>query len=496
MTNRVLNFLYLVSLSSILLAETRVYFIKDSLKYCICEEDSLATIMAVGDSVRLPVTEDSTLVIPASVNVEGHTYEVEAIEGDAFCGHPEIKHLVINEGIRYIQEKAFCRCVNLHSIRLPSSLCVLSATSFAFCSRLMEITVDRGNETFDSRNHCNAVISIVDSTLVLGCRATQIPGDVTAIGPCAFEGQLYLDSLTVPEGVKRMEGGALRNCAGLRCLSLPESLEVIGDLVFDGCSNLCELYIPACVREIGHSVLSGCTGLRKITVAPGNRWFDSRECCNAIIRTSEDSIVAGCGQSTIIEGIRRIGDSAFWSTSLSKIYIPRSVMHIAERAFINSRFCSSIEVAWGNPVYDSRGDCNAIIETATGTLVKGCCMTTFPFGVSRIGGHAFQGMPMPDGLIVPEGIVSIGTAAFANCDMHALTLPTSLRRIEDSAFAFCPRLEIVETDSPELYIGRAAFHFCYSLLSVRLPRYTTYANSEVFQYTPYQKIHEWEDGKP
>lgn len=345
MTNRFILLLCLAATTSLSWAEGESYIIMDSLKYVLAEDNpGYCRIMDVDAGHRLPVTEDSTLVIPASVTIEGRTYEISDIESDAFCNHLEIKHLIISEGISGIQEGAFRRCANLKSIHLPSSLYCLNATSFAFCSRVEEIIVNKDNETFDSRDHCDAVINTADSTLVLGCQRTKIPKGVTAIGQCAFMGRLYLDSLTIPEGVRRIESGALRYCSGLRYLSLPESLESLGDLALDGCSNLQKLHFSSSMREIGHSVFSGCDGLREITVSPKNKWFDSREHCNAIIRTSEDSLVTGCGQSTIVEGIRRIGDDAFWGSSLSKIYIPSSVTYIGERAFINSRFCSSIEV--------------------------------------------------------------------------------------------------------------------------------------------------------
>lgn len=496
MTNRFILLLCLAATTSLSWAEGESYIIKDSLKYVLAEDNpGYCRIMDVDAGHRLPVTEDSTLVIPASVTIEGRTYEISDIESDAFCNHLEIKHLIISEGISGIQEGAFRRCANLKSIHLPSSLYCLNATAFAFCSRVEEITVSKDNETFDSRDHCDAVINTADSTLVLGCRRTQIPQGVTAIGQCAFMGRLYLDSLTIPEGVKRIESGALRNCSGLRYLSLPESLESLGDLALDGCSNLQTLHLSSSMREIGHSVLSGCDGLREITVSPKNKWFDSREHCNAIIRTSEDSLVAGCGQSTVVEGIRRIGDDAFWGSSLSKIYIPSSVTYIGERAFINSRFCSSIEVSPDNPVYDSRENCNAIIESATGILVKGCGRTVIPPDVKQIGGYAFHGMTMPKGLVIPEGVTDIGRSAFSGCDIHTLTLPTSLRKIGNNAFSFCPWLETVEANSPELYIGRSAFQFCYSLLSVRLPQTTIFADSEVFRYSPYQEVYEREYGR-
>lgn len=387
--------LLLVLLSVPSPARERTYVIKDSLKYELYEEFSCATVMDPGMAVRLPVSADSTLVIPPSVSLGGRTYEVSSIASGSFCDHPEVKHLVISEGIGSIQD-AFRRCVNLESVRLPASMYVLDPSAFSYCPRLREICVEEGNEDYDSRGGCNAVMKTEESILVKGCMGTRIPGETTAIGQRAFSGVQGLDTLVVPEGVKVIESGAFADCSGLRRICLPNSLERMGGLAFHGCSSLGEVHIPEGVRHIGgdeYAVFSGCLALKRITVSPGNRWFDSREDCNAIVSTQADSVVAGCGGSRIVEGIRRIGYKAFAGSALDRIYIPASVTSIEERAFWDCPSCSSIEVAPGNPVYDSRGGCNAIIETATGTLFKGCRQTEIPQEVTQSGRMPLPGCP-------------------------------------------------------------------------------------------------------
>lgn len=501
MTNRNIFVLFLTffsMLTQLTLAKNRTFIVKDSLKYCIREYDhgTNVSVMAVADSVRLPVTEDGTLVIPASLTIEGHTYKVEDIEHRGFRCHPEIKHLMLNEGIRFIGEQAFGSCINLESIHFPATLCYMDASAFVDCSMLTSIIMENGNEMFDSRDSCNALIKTEDSELVLGCWNTHIPTGVATIGQCAFSGQRRMSGINIPEGVREIGNGAFTDCSGLRHVSLPSSLEGIGNGTFAGCTGLEELTVPANVREIGERITVGCHNLKRLTVSPDNRTFDSRDSCNAIVRTQENCIVAGCGSTVIPNSVEKIGEGAFSGSALTRIFIPAGVTQIAETAFTNCRFCSSIEVAQTNPVYDSRSNCNAIIETATGTLVKGCGMTVLPVGVGKIGDYAFCGMTMPANYYIPEGVSSIGGNAFTDCNFRSLLLPESLREIGSSAFTFCKNLEEVEMNSTDISIGSMAFNYCYSLLSVRLPHRTTYANSEVFQYTPYQKIHEWEDGKP
>lgn len=496
MTNRVALIFGFLFLSLHLSARDKVYFIKDSLKYLLWSGDSSVLVMAVSDSVRLPITEDSTLVIPASVTVDGRTYMVEGINDNGFRYRPEIKHVILSEGISFTEEYAFQQCVNLESVHFPTTFSWTDPSSFVGCSQLKSITVEDGNKEFDSRDNCNALIKTDDNELVLGCRYTRIPNGITTIGQCAFSGQRHMSGINIPEGIKKIDNVAFDGCTGLKHIILPSSLESIGGASFGGCTSLEELVIPANVSNVDEYIVAGCHNLKRIIVSPDNKTFDSRDNCNAIINTKEDCIVTGCENTVIPDNVKKIGPSAFSGSSLTRIFIPASIMQIAETAFTNCRFCTSIEVAPGNPVYDSRENCNAVIETSTGTLVKGCARTTFPSDVSRIGNYAFSAMVMPSYYVIPEGIVSIGHHAFSSCNFRFLMLPESLKEIENSTFTFCMQLEEVEMNSTDISIGAMAFNHCYSLRSVRLPQRTRFANSEVFHDTPYQEIYEREYGKP
>ncbi len=470
----------------------------DSLRYRISLDGSqpTVTVMDAGYGSRVPVLGDSTFIVPGSVTIGGRDYPVRRIGRQAFVGHPEIKHLVISEGTEIVSDDAFAYCLNLESISLPATLEILAPASFRGCSGVESISIAEGNGTYDSREGCNAIIETDRGTLVLGCKAARIPRGVTAIGECAFAGQQDIGGMAIPEGVKALGCRAFADCTGLRHISLPQSLQSIGEGAFEGCASLEEVAIPEGVREIGNSVVAGCARLGRLTVSPKNKWYDSRKDCNAIISTQEDCLVAGCGNSVIPEGVRSIGEKAFSSSAVSSIHIPASVTQIARTAFLHCRLCSSIEVAPGNPVYDSRSGCNAIIETGTGTLVKGCGRTVIPAEVSTIGDMAFCGASMPDNLVIPEGVCSIGDNAFSGCDILTLRLPRSLQRLGNSAFSGCRRLGVVEMSGTELHVGWSAFEHCRSLYAVRLPQDIKHESYNVFQHTPYQAVYEREYGKP
>lgn len=119
---------------------------------------------------------------------------------------------------------------------------------------------------------------------------------------------------------------------------------------------------------------------------------------------------------TLPESITKIGDYAFGFTSISEIRIPANVTSLGKGLFYECGYLTSILVDERNTKYDSRNNCNAIIETATNTLIAGCNSTIIPNSVSSIGAAAFQGCDKLTTIEIPTGVTSIGNMAFYECD--------------------------------------------------------------------------------
>ena len=133
---------------------------------------------------------------------------------------------------------------------------------------------------------------------------------LTEIGEFAFSG-CGLTSVTVPSSVTVIRALAFDNCSGLTSVTIPDSVTKIGREAFYGCRGLTSVEIPDSVTEIGERAFYGCSGLENIRVSSGNKVYDSRSNCNAIIETSSNTLIAGCKNTVIPDSVTEIDWSAF-----------------------------------------------------------------------------------------------------------------------------------------------------------------------------------------
>ena len=166
--------------------------------------------------------------------------------------------------------------------------------------------------------------------------------------------------------------------------------------------------------------------------------------------------------------VTSIGIEAFYDCDgLTSITIPNSVTSIGERAFSYCYGLESIIVENGNTIYDSRENCNAIIETETNTLIVGCKNTVIPNSITIIGERAFSNCYGLTSITIPNSVTSIGEEAFYYCTgLTSVTIGNSVTSIGDHAFGGCESLTTVTIPNSVTSIGDYAFFACTGLTSV------------------------------
>ena len=269
-------------------------------------------------------------------------------------------------------------------------------------------------------------ITIPETVNYLGTTYT-----VVSIGSWTFKGCPGLTSVTIPGSVTYIGGSAFEGCSGLTNATIGNSVTVIYDYAFRGCSGLTSIALPSSLRYIGNDSFIGCSGLTSITIP---------------------------------DSVTHIGIYAFsfCSNLASTIVIPASVISIGEGLFHYCTALPGIIVDSENPTYDSRNDCNAIIETSSNKLIAGCKSTVIPNTVKALGYGAFSGCTGLKNINIPNSVTHIGDFAFSLCEgLTGIAIPSSVTYIGGGAFYNCSGLADVYShiaDPSAISMGNVVFY--------------------------------------
>ncbi len=444
----------------------------------------------------IKLTKEATNIrIPDNVNIDGKIYKCTVIEKEFGQKSSNLLSVVLPQTLKSIKDNAFSYCSNLNSINIPSNVTSIASNAFYNSALLISVKLYiSDNATFCTNRYCN--LFRLAKVILLDKEGREIkdfiiPQGFNSIGVGTFRGCSGLTSVTIPNSVKSIQAGSFDGCSGLTSITIPNSVTSIRYEAFFQCGSLTSITVPNSVTSIEDKAFHQCSKLTSIVVESGNTKYDSRNNCNAIIETSSNTLIVGCVNSFIPNSVTSIGVGAFQSCSgLTSITIPNSVTSIGESAF---EFCSgltsitipnsvkvidqyafrscnkltTIVVESGNKKYDSRDNCNAIIETSSNTLIAGCNNSVIPNSVTRIGADAFSGYKGLTSVTIPNSVTIIGYGAFWNCvGLTSVTIPNSVKSIGESAFYHCSGLTSVTIGSGTKTIGTSAFASCPDLTDV------------------------------
>ena len=281
--------------------------------------------------------------------------------------------------------------------------------------------------------------------------------------------------------VTSINESAFNGCS-LTSITIPDSVTSIDDSAFSGCNSLTSITIPDSVISIGTLAFGDCSSLASITVENGNAIYDSRDNCNAIIETDSNTLIVGCKSTIIPDSVTSIDNYAFSGCNgLTSINIPNSVISIGTLAFGDCSSLASITVENGNAIYDSRDNCNALIETDSDTLVVGCKSTIIPDSVTSIGNYAFKGCSSLALIKIPDSVTWIGDAAFSGCSsLTSINISNNVTFIANGTFFGCSSLTSITIPNSITSIGYVAFMGCNSLTSITIPDSVTSISDSAF----------------
>jgi hypothetical protein len=316
-----------------------------------------------------------------------------------------------------------------------------------------------------------------------------IPEGTTRIPYESFKDCKELTKIVIPDTVTTIDKSAFSGCTGLTSIVIPDSVTRIWDDAFENCTGLTSIVIPDSVTRIYGSIFNGCTGLTSIKVSEGNKKYDSRNNCNAIIETEANILIEGCAATVIPDSVTGIRGYAFKGhTGLTSIFIPASVTDIVPNAFEDCSNLTSIKVSEENETYDSREDCNAIIETATNSLIVGCKNSIIPETVTVVNKEAFKNCVGLHSIDFPKSLTKIGDSAFWGSGIKKAIIPDSVTEIGRHAFRECHNLEEVRLSSAATELDHT-FYDCTALKSIEIPAsVTSFDNSALYNCTSMESI--------
>ena len=401
----------------------------------------------------------TSVTIPNSVTSIGY---------NAFSGCSSLTSVAIGNSVTSIGDRAFYNCSSLTSVTIPNSVTSIGRSAFYGCSSLTSVTLN--SNTIVGKDYKNN--SNIKS--IFGEQVTEyILGDeITSIGNYAFYNCSSLTSVTIPNSVTSIGDYAFSNCSSLTSIEIPNSVTSIGGRAFSWCSSLTSVTIGNSVTSIGDYAFYNCRSLTSIEIP------------NSVTSIGERAFwyCSSLTSVTIPNSVTSIGYAAFSGcSSLTSVTIPSSVTSIGDQAFSGCSSLTSLSVEAGNTVYDSRNNCNAIIENSTNTLIFGCQNTTIPNSVTSIGNWAFVGCSSLTSVTIPNSVTSIGESAFGYCSsLTSVTIPSSVTSIGYGAFEGCSSLTSVTIPNSVTSIGDFAFKACSSLTSVTIPNSVTSIGDDAF----------------
>ena len=393
-------------------------------------------VTTIGDNAFFHCDGLTSIEIPNSVTTIGF---------QAFVDCRGLTSIEIPNSVTSIGNDAFSCCNGLTSVYIPNSVTTIGRGAFQDCDNLTSVTIETKTPL---TIYGGTFTSSADATLYVpaGSKAAYEAADywkdfkeIIEMVPIEFadanvkaicvanwdvngDGELS----EVEAAVVTDLGEVFKDNAEIISfdeLAYFSGLTSIGNSAFSGCTSLASVTIPSSVTSIGNEAFADCISLTSIEIP------------NSVTSIGEWAFASGLTSIVIPNSVTTIGQFAFAYSDLTSVTIGNSVTSISEDAFYSCSDLTEIIVASDNTKYDSRDNCNAIIETATNKLVVGCKNSKIPNTVTTIGYRAFEDCDGLTSVDIPNSVINIGYQAFQSCSgLTTIVIPNSVTTISSQAF--------------------------------------------------------------
>ncbi len=373
-------------------------------------------------------------------------------------------------GLTTIGENAFKGCTGLTAVTVPNTVTSIGSGAFGGCSGLQSISLPFvGDQQHQPTDACQYPLGyIFGSDSYEGGTETWQSYTGSPWNGTKYYIPTSLTSVAITNG-SRIPNGAFYSCRNITSVSLPNTLESIGSNAFYYCDNLASVNIPDNCTDIGSYAFQSCSGLTSVNIP------DNCTTINAGVFVACTSLTS----ITIPDAVTAIGASAFGGcTGLASLTVPNTVETIGSNAFYkipkvfyagNAEGCpwgalKVVGVIDGDFVYSDAAKTNLVEYAGEGGAV------TIPETVRSIDNNAFEGCTGLTAVTFNSGITTIGKNAFEGCTgLTQVNIPEGAETIDNYAFKNCTGLTSVVIPKSVTSVGIGAFSGCSSLESITLP---------------------------
>lgn len=383
------------------------------LSYCIYQKPDETKYVEI---TRCDYNAKGAVEIPTKIK----DIKVTSIGNEVFFGCSELTSIEIPSSVTSIGNFAFSGCSGLTGIEIPSSVTKIGEAAFSGCSGLTSINVEAGNEVYDSRDNCNAIIKKATNTLIQGCKNTKIPSSVTSIGYYAFY-----------------------DCSGLTGIEIPSSVTSIGDLAFWFCSGLKDVYY---------------TGTQE-------QW-------NAISFGSGGDVlnVFGAYDEDLRQNIS-IPFTLHCNYSRPKPDVPAAGTSLKEKTGREFKVTES-DGSESKPSVTLTKLSAKEKKAKKVTIPKTVTINNVKYQVTGIAAKTFKNSKKLQTVVIPDTVTEIGTGSFEGCKkLKSVTIGKNVTSIGKNAFKNCKNLKKITVKSTKLKkVGKGALTGINRKCVIKVPK--------------------------